>query len=60
MSVWRCMYICRADLDHAGKMSLQFRLENGQRFTGPMEDKVRQVGGGVAVGRRGNDNKVIC
>lgn len=43
-------YACRADLDHAGKMPLQFRLETGQWFAGPMEDKVGQVGGGVAVG----------
>ena len=34
----QCVY-----LDHAGEMSLQFWLEAGERFTGPMQDKVRQI-----------------
>ena len=34
----QCVY-----LDHAGEMSLQFWLEAGERFTGPMQYKVRQI-----------------
>ena len=53
---WMCVCLCSCVcaslyLDHACQMSLQLGLKAVDRLTGAMEDKVRQVGGGVAEGR---------